>query len=174
MARSTKRVVARLTSARPKAGGAASIRSVLQEYADRGVFRGLSITERTGGRIDCDFLWLLGRPIRVSYDPAKSTLAFPALFPAITSSSPVMAVELRAAVRERSTAGVPAHKRIDRRRAELACSLSRGALSLTAEVRGSNHEYVVRRVLNLINDLFLLLHQSYPDYLEAQFGLSSE
>lgn len=145
----------------------------MQEYADRGVFRGLNVIERPGGRMECEFTWLLGRPMRATYDPARSKLIFPALFPAVGSGSGV-AAELRAAVRERSTTGVPAHKRVDRRRAEFACSVSRGALSLTVEVRGSNHEYVVRRALNLINDLFLLLHQSYPDYLEAQFGLSSE
>jgi len=172
MARATQRAAALGAAGRPNAGGAV-IRSVLQEYANRGVFRGLNVTERAGGRLDCEFVWLLGRPMRASFDPATSKLVFPALFPGLTSS-PLVASELRAGVKERSTTTVPAHKRVDRRRAELACSVSKGALSLTIEVRGSNHEYVVRRALNLINDLFLLLHQTYPDYLEAQFGLSSE
>jgi hypothetical protein len=41
-------------------------------------------------------------------------------------------------------------------------------------IRGANHEDAVRKLLNTVNELFLLLHERYPDYLVAQFGLSAE
>lgn len=148
------------------------VRSVLQGYADRGVFRGLRVTDRRG-RLNAEFVWLLGRPMRASYDRRTKRIVFPALMPGIAPKSR-MASELRAAVGERSTPAVPAHKRIDRRRASVDCRVARGVMSLTISVRGRNEEYAVRRVLNLINDMFLLLHASYPDYLAEQFGLSTE
>jgi len=39
---------------------------------------------------------------------------------------------------------------------------------------GSNDVYAVQQMLNLVNELFLVLHEKYPDYLIAHFGLSSE
>jgi hypothetical protein len=50
----------------------------------------------------------------------------------------------------------------------------RGDWSLTVTVRGRNHEYAVQRALNLINELFLFLHESHPEYLVRHFGLSPE
>lgn len=85
-----------------------------------------------------------------------------------------MARELRSMVLDRMTRAVPDHKRIDRRRARVDVRIPSGDLSLSVRIRGANHEYAVRRVLNLINDMFLLLHASYPDYLTERFGLSTE
>ena len=45
---------------------------------------------------------------------------------------------------------------------------------LVVTVRGRNHAYAVRHVLNLVNELFLYLHESYPEYLIERFGLSPE
>jgi hypothetical protein len=69
---------------------------------------------------------------------------------------------------------VPAHKRFDGRRARVECTVRGGTLGLTVTVRGASHEYAVRRTLSLINDLFVLLHETYPDYLVTHFGISSE
>lgn len=69
------------------------------------------------------------------------------VFPALFPevNTPAMAAELKDLVVQRSTRDQPSHKRIDGRRA-----------------------------LNLINELFLALHTSYPDYLEEHFGMSTE
>jgi hypothetical protein len=148
------------------------VSAVLQGYADRGVFRGLHLSDRRG-RLDAEFVWLLGRTMRATYEPRGNQLTFPALMPGVVSKS-VMAADLRALVAERATAAVPPHKRIDRRRMQLEPRVSRSVLSLAARIRGENHEYAIRRVLSLINDMFLLLHASYPDYLVERFGLSTE
>jgi hypothetical protein len=49
-----------------------------------------------------------------------------------------------------------------------------GNFSLTLTIRGEHYEYAVRSGLDLVNELFLLLHESYPDYLVQHFGLSSD
>ncbi len=58
--------------------------------------------------------------------------------------------------------------------ASVSCAVRRGDWSLVVRIRGENHEYAVRKVLNLINELFISLHDEYPDYLIERFGLSTE
>jgi hypothetical protein len=85
-----------------------------------------------------------------------------------------MVAALRQIAAARSARHQPAHKRIDARRAVVSCRLSKGHVSVAIAIRGRNHVYAVQHVLNLINELFLELHETYPDYLIEQFGLSTE
>ncbi len=77
-------------------------------------------------------------------------------------------------VASRSTGAVPDHKRIDARRARLACAVSKGDFSLSVEIRGRNQQYAVSKALNLINEMFVALHEANPDYLVEHFGISQE
>ena len=113
------------------------------------------------------------RSFTLSYDPARRVLSFKNLFPNVTARSPIAAA-LREAVAERSTDRVPAHKRLDGRRAQASCGIRGGSFSLTMRVRGEHEAYAVQRLLGLVNELFLVLHESFPDYLSAEFGLSLE
>lgn len=125
------------------------------------------------GRVEYEFGWRLGRAMHATFDSARGVLAFPALFPGVGPGSPV-AHALGALVRSRTERGQPAHKRVDARRATLSGSLTKGDWSLVVHIRGANHGYAVQRALNLVNELFLLLHESYPEYLIERFGLSPE
>jgi len=147
--------------------------AALQKYSDRGVFRGLKTARRPGGRYEYTFSWLMQRSFTLSYDPARRVLSFKNLFPHVNARSS-MATALREVVAERSTARVPAHKRLDGRRAQASCGIHGGSFSLTMRVRGEHEGYAVQRLLGLVNELFLVLHEAFPDYLAAEFGLSSE
>ena len=136
------------------------------------MFRGFRAVPGPRGRVDYVFLWLLRRPMTATFDPRRRVLVFPALFPAV--NTPAMAVELRDLVTQRATKDEPAHKRIDGRRARITCALRKGTWSLTVTIRGANHDYAVRGALNLINELFLALQTSYPEYLVEHFGASTE
>ena len=107
------------------------------------------------------------------FDSRRRVLAFETLFPGIAPAS-APASGLAAIVRERTSPRLPPHKRLDGRRARVAGATRRGNWGLTVTVRGRNHEYAVRRALNLINELFLFLHESHPEYLVQHFGLSPE
>lgn len=163
----------RLVSGRARATPAAVVRDVLQGYADRGVFRGLVVREGGRGRLVAEFVWLLRRPMTMTFDPVRAVLQFPRLMPGV-GRDPAIVADLETLIAERTGRGVPAHKRVDARRARLSSRVARGDLSMGIAVRGDNHEYALRRLLNLINELFLLLHETYPDYLVAEFGLSTE
>lgn len=106
-------------------------------------------------------------------DQRRATLVFPAMLPHL-AASPGLAGEVTAIVAERSTTAVPHHKRIDARRARVAASMKKGDLSLTVTIRAANHDYAVKRSLNLINDIFVMLRDRHPEYLIEHFGLSAE
>jgi len=145
----------------------------LQRYADRGVFRGLSSHRGRGGRFEFQFTWLMRQPMTLVYDERAAALTFRNLLPRVGSTA-LLREELYELIDGLSTRAVPAHKRIDGRRARLIRSARGGNFSLTLVVRGRHHEYAVRKGLNLVNDLFVLLHASYPDYLVEQFGFPAE
>ena len=152
------------------------VTAALQQYADRGVFRGFSVARRPGGRYTYTFTWLMQRPFSLRYDPARRVLSFESLFPHVAARSSMAGV-LRDLVAERTTRRVPAHKRLDGRLVLAACGVERRRFTLTMRVRGApgrNEAYAVRHLLNLVNELVLVLHEAYPDYLIAHFGLSSE
>jgi hypothetical protein len=149
------------------------VSATFQSYADRGVFRGFRATPTTRGRIEYSFQWPLRRPLQAAFDPRRNVVTFAALFPGVEARSP-MAVDLGALVASRASRTLPAHKRLDARRARASCAIRRGDWSLAVHIRGANHEYAVRKAVNLVNELFVLLQETYPDYLVERFGLSTE
>jgi hypothetical protein len=149
------------------------VSKTLREYADRGVFRGFRAGAGRGGRVEYTFRWLTQRPLTAVFDPTRQVLTFRALFPAVRST-PGLLRDIERSVAARRDRRVPVHKRFDARRARIDCAVRAGAVSLAVAVRGASHEYAVRRSLALVNDLFVLLHETYPDYLVAHFGLSTE
>ena len=134
------------------------------------MFRGFRATPAARGRVDYEFHWLTRRLTRASFD-RRGVLTFPILLP---QASPAIVAAMRALVAARSTRGVPDHKRIDARRARLACAISKGDISVAMEIRGRNHHYAVSKILNLVNEMFVALHEAYPDYLVEHFGISQE
>ena len=137
------------------------------------MFRGFRAAAAPRGRVEYHFKWLLRRPLRAVFDARRDVVSFVALFPAVEKASP-MAADLLALVGSRSSRDQPAHKRVDARRARISALLRRGDWSLAVHVRGKNHAYALRHALNLINELFVMLQEHYPDYLVTHFGMSTE
>ena len=134
------------------------------------MFRGFRAVPETGGRVAYEFFWLTRKPMRAVFD-RRGALSFPALLPQAPRS---IAAEMKAMVAARSTAAVPAHKRIDSRRARLEAASRKGNLSLSVDIRGRNQAYAVSKALNLVNEMFVALHEAHPDYLVEHFGISQE
>lgn len=111
--------------------------------------------------------------MRAVFDARRSSLKFDALFPGLPRTTGP-ARELSAIVASRNSPRQPAHKRLDGRRARVTAQTRGGDWSLVVTMRGGNHEYAVRHALNLINELFLFLHEAHPEYLIERFGLSPE
>lgn len=153
--------------------GTREVAASLQRYADRGVFRGLSVSEGKNGRREFRFLWLTRTPMLVTYDPDASTLTFPRLIPG-AAAVPSIVAALKGVVAEHLGSTVPEHRRVDKRRATVRCSVRDGHISLSLVVRGGHHAYAIKAGLNLVNRLFLQLQAHHPEYLIQQFGFSEE
>jgi len=153
--------------------GTEAVSAALQRYAARGVFRGFSVLPDRKGRRDFRFTWLTRQPMTLAYDRASHRLDFRNLLPGV-GGYPGLAARLKSILDDHATGAVPAHRRLDGRRARVTCAVRRGAFSLTLQVRGRHEAYAVQRGLNLVNQLFLLLHTDYPEYLVECFGFRSE
>ena len=105
------------------------------------------------------------------FDARRRALRFPALLPGIDR---VAAAELQSIVASRTARAQPAHKRLDSRRARITGTVRKGDFWLNVDIRGRNHDYAVTKALNLINELFLALHEGHPEYLVERFGFSTE
>jgi hypothetical protein len=166
-------LIARRNRRGERAAGADAVGEALQKYADRGVFRGLKATRRAGGRSEYSFRWLTPRALTLTYDPRQRVLAFRRLFPHVGARSPI-ASALREVVATRSTRRVPAHKRLDPRKVQAGCAVRQGSFALTLRIVNGDEPAALSQLLNLVNELFLVLHEAYPEYLVAHFGLSAE
>ena len=151
----------------------AEVRARLQEYAERGVFRGLAEHPAHRGRYRFMFRWLAPSPFTLSYDPASGALAFRNLLPNVPARSP-LAGALRRFVRGRASADVPEHRRVDPQRADLRCFVRRDALSVEVIARAGQHGYGVNRAVNLVQEIFVHLQTYFPEYMWENFDAPQE
>ena len=146
---------------------------MLQRYADRGVFRGLSETAGRSGVREFRFAWLTREPVVLRYDPRQNALTFKELLPGVARASPLLA-DVQALVESSTSRTRPAHRRIDKRRIDVQCSYRRGAVSVVLRIKGTHRAYAVQKGVNLVHEIFMVLHASYPEYLWERFGLPAE
>lgn len=154
-------------------GNTEVVREALQQYAERGVFQGFSIRRGRHGLDEYRFTWLTREPTIVRFDPGTDTLTFSDLLPGAGSESAVVQ-DVEALVTSRSARTLPAHRRIDRRRAAVRCEQRRRRLSVVVEIKGRHAAYGVQRGVNLVHEIFVLLQASHPEYLWDVFGLPVE
>ena len=151
----------------------AVVRERLRAYADRGVFRGFSEQSPVAGRHRFRFSWLGTQPLFLHYTPTTGAFVFRNLLPNVASRSP-LSRDLRAFVSGRASPRLPAHRRVDRRRARIRCVASRGSASVELVATRNHHEYGVNRVVNLTHETFLYLHTYQPEYMWENFDAPQE
>jgi hypothetical protein len=149
------------------------VRTALREYAERGVFRGLEDVKTRNGRQAYKFLWLGDRPLEVSVDIGKSILIFNQLLPNVPSKSPFYS-ELKRFIKARCEPGLPDHRRIDPKRAEVLCINRNGSVSIGLKVKKNQYAYALNRLVNLVHELFVQLNDLHPDYMYENFDVPQE
>ena len=145
------------------------VREKLQEYADRGVFRGFS--EVRPGQFR--FVWGIYDETELIVDTERGVLRFRRLLPNVPARSEIYR-ELKSFVADRHDKALPEHRRIDRKRAVASCSTRQGNFSLQVEVRKREYEYAVNRIVNLVHELFVYLKDAHPGYLAESFDVPEE
>jgi hypothetical protein len=151
----------------------AVVRERLQAYADRGVFRGFSEQTPRDGRHRFRFSWLGTKPMSLDYTPATGTFLFHRLLPGVPARSS-LAADVETFVAGRASPRLPAHRRVERRRAQLRCVPSRGTVSVQLVATRNHHDYGVNRIVNLAHEIFLYLHTYQPEYMWKHFDAPEE
>jgi hypothetical protein len=147
--------------------------AVLQNYAERGVFKDYRATQGRNEVAHFDFEWLYGQPFSLSCDARHQRLTLSDLLPAIKSDS-MMYGELKAFLKGRAEADLPEHRRIDPARATIAPRLRDGVMSLELTLADEDYEYGTRKLVNLAHEIFLFLSEYWADYMWENFELNME
>ena len=155
----------------------AIVREVLQDYADRGVFRGF---REAACRKDSTVFEILcfpfmQQPFQLVYTDNPASLVFKRLLQGMPARSD-MYRHFKSYMKVRSSDELPDHRRIDPERVQLKWSNRLGDVNVTLNINGSNHEYAVRRAINLLTDLFfdLLTESPYYEFMNEHFDMPQD
>lgn len=164
----------------PKAPSVASspaarvVRDTLLEYARRGVFRGFDHEDTSEGVV-FRFHWMGPRPYQIALRTAgdgTDSLVARRLLPAV-SEHPGLQSDLETLLADR--ASLPPHRRVDPDRASATLTPDgAGALELVVSIRNGHHEYATRKLLNLINEMWVRLQDRHQRYLWEVFQAPRE
>ncbi len=150
-----------------------TVRKKLQAYAERGVFRGFAEHDRAGSKTEFQFFWLEDHRFVLVVDHEKGTLQLKDVLPDVESRSHLDS-DLREFVKGRTDKKLPAHRRVDPKRAELKYTNRKSHATLTLHVLKNQYSYGVTKLLNTTNELFGFLHMRHPPYLWEHFGVPEE
>ena len=151
------------------------VASALEEYAARGVFRGFSRGPVAGGKAAFNIVWHYDCVFELIYDSARNALRFPYVLENVPADSSMYG-EFKEFLRSRQSEELPEHRRIDRGKVEIRPYNRGGTISLRFKVKDGDIEYGVRRMINLVNEIFLAFLQDGPyyDYMVETFDLDPE
>jgi hypothetical protein len=151
------------------------VADILEGYANRGVFRGFSRGPVRAGKASFKMLWHRDRFFDLILDPSRKALRFPIVLPEVPAKSS-MNREYKEFVRSRSDASLPAHRRIDPKKAIVQPSPRAGNIGLTVTVKDGDWEYATRKLIHLVHETFMvfLYDGRYYDYMIETFDLDPD
>ena len=149
------------------------VRTRLKEYADKGVFDSFSEGKTRGGRTEFRLGWFHFKHYALTFDQRAGTLRLRDFLPHLDAKSQVYAA-LKEFVGNRSDGKLVAHRRIDPGRAEVKLSLRSRSGTLTMTVKKNQYTYGVRKIINLVHEIFVMLNADHIEYLYENFDLPEE
>jgi hypothetical protein len=116
--------------------------------------------------------WHHDRLYECILDEKVATLCFPSLLPGVSASSEMYRAFKQYLLARQSDA-LPPHRRIDPARAKIRAVNRGGTVSLVLAVKDGDYEYGVRKLINLVHEIFLdfLFDGRYLEYRIENFGL---
>lgn len=149
------------------------VRNGLQAYADRGIFRGFDEVETRYGKRVFRFVWLGSRPVAFDVDSEKGVLRFNKLLPNVPPNSALYS-DISGFLKSRSDPRIPKHRRVEARRATVSCTNRAGNVSIALSVKNDQYEYGLKKLINLVHEVFVRLNDSHADYLCENFDAPQE
>lgn len=152
-----------------------AVAETLENYARRGVFRGFSRGAVGKDKAAFRMVWHRDRVFDFILDLRNNTMRFPVVLPNVPASSEMYS-ELKAFITSRHSDKVPAHRRIDSRKAQVRPYNRGGNVSLTLTVVDGEFEYCARTLINLVHEIFMvfLIDGSYYEYMVETFDLDPD
>lgn len=152
-----------------------AVAAILENYANRAVFRGFSRGPARTGRAVFKMMWHRDRLFELLVDVPRKILRFPVVLPEIPARSDMYA-ELCDFVRSRQSEALPEHRRVDPAKTAFRCGNKAGNVSLTAGVKDGDFEYAARKIVHLVHEIYMdfLMDGRYYDYLVETFNLDPD
>ena len=151
------------------------VAGILENYAQRGIFRGFSRGRVLDGKAKFNILWHRDRLFEFVLDAEARTMRFPAVLPEVPSDSDMFR-EFKEFVGSRQSEELPEHRRIDKAKATVRASTRAGSAGVTLTLRGMDYEYGVRKLVHLVHEVFMvfLCDGRYYDYMVEKFNLDPD
>jgi hypothetical protein len=152
-----------------------AVNTILEGYAQRGVFRGFSRGPGSNRKAPFRLLWHRDRLFELILDLDRQTLRFPLVLPHVDPKS-TMYQKFKEFLKSRQSEAMPEHRRIDTRKARVRSLNRSGNVSLTMQVKDGDYEYGARKLIHLVHEIFLvfLVDGPYYEYMVESFGLDPD
>ena len=142
-------------SARGAASPIEVVAETLENYARRGVFRGFSRGPVKNGKAAFRVVWHRDRVFDFVFDANRGTMRFPLVLPGVPADSKMYS-DLKEFIKSRQSGVLPDHRRIDAKKAQVGSYIRSGNVSLTLTVRNGDYQYGAQKLINLVNEIFLV------------------
>jgi|GEM_PF-1208650 len=155
---------------------AEAVKTELQGYADRGIFRNFTVSDSArGAGMDFRFDWLTESPFLLRLNPRKPELELKEILPSVPFRSS-MDREFREFLRARCDESVPAHRRMDSSRFSFNCQNRNQKLSILIGFNNEDASAAARTAVNLLHEIFnnFLLEGPYQNYMVEVFNVPEE
>jgi hypothetical protein len=145
------------------------IRRLMEEYAQRGVFRGFSRQPTRAGVMAFKMTWHRDLVFDLLVDPGRKTITIPRVLPGVPVD---IYADFKRFVAAHHNADLPDHRRIEKCKVRVRCANRRGSVSMAMAVKDDDYEYALQRLIHLIHEVFLIFINdgAYRDYRVAQLG----
>jgi len=153
----------------------AAVAEILNGYARRGFLRRVSVASVQANRVTFCVVWHFGRPFLFALDFKAKTVAFLKLLP-LASTDPRLQEELNNFLRPFASDKAPEHRRVDQSKGRLTIRRDAGALTIGIRVQQLDYEYCTRRLVHLVQEVFVMFLRDGPyyDYMIENLGLDPE
>jgi hypothetical protein len=150
------------------------VAGILENYANRGTFKGFSRGPVRAGVASFKILWHRGRFFDLKLDTHKKTLRFPVVLPEVPANSS-MYRQFKEFVKSRRSETLPEHRRIDPKKAAVKPSNRSGNVALTLTLKNNDYAYATRKLIHLVHEIYLtFLQEGHYDYMIRVFDLDPD
>lgn len=135
--------------------GASAIGSLIDEFVARGVFTAAAMPSLRRGTEDYRLTWFRGQQMQLRVDLRRARASLERLLPPVAPRS-AFDRRLRAWLRARQGKDLPRHRRIDPDALQARWRNVGGEMRLTLVSQRGDAVLAVRRLLHLVNELYLV------------------